>query len=200
MRKNLLKRTMALALSTFLSVTFVNAQTTWKVDRSHSVVKFVVTHNVVSEVEGTFKVFDGTIKTSKEDFTDAQIDFTISVESINTNNEGRDRHLKADDMFDVAKFPNATFKSTSFKHLGGNKYELKGNLTIKDVTKPVTWEVTYGGSIQGARGKKAGFKAKTTIDRFDYNIKWNRVIEAGGLVVGKEVEVEVKLELDEVKQ
>lgn len=186
-------------VATSLSIISVNAQNVWKLDKSHSVVKFTVIHNVVSEVDGTFKTFDASMKHTKADFSDAQIDFTITMESINTNNDGRDRHLKADDMFDVAKYPTATFKATSMKPLGGNKYQLTGDLTIKDVTKSVTWDVTYGGEIQGNKGKKIGFKARTTVDRFDYNLKWNRLIEAGGLVVGKEVEIEVKLQFDEVK-
>lgn len=199
MIKSLFKKSSALVLVALLTGSIANAQTTWKLDRSHSVVKFVVTHNVISEVDGTFKTFDGTLKNTKADFTDAEIEFTITMESINTNNEGRDRHLKAEDMFDVAKYPTATFKSKSMKHLGGKKYQLVGDLTIKDVTKTVTWDVTYGGEISGPRGRKIGFKANTTVDRFEYNLKWNRLIEAGGLVVGKDVEIEVKLELDEVK-
>lgn len=199
MLKISIKNTFALAALLFCSVTASFAQNNWKLDRSHTVVKFVVVHNVISEVDGSFKVFDGTMKNSKADFSDAQIDFTISMESINTNNDGRDRHLRAEDMFDVAKYPNATFKSTSMKPLGGNKYQLTGDLTIKDVTKSVTWDVTYGGELQGGRGKIIAFKAKTTIDRFDFNIKWNRLIEAGGLVVGKDVDIEIKLQLNEVK-
>lgn len=195
MRKlNLLMMTAALALG--MSAT---AQTKWKLDKGHSSVRFSVNHMVVSEAEGTFKMWDGTVEHSKDDFSDAKINFTVDVNSINTDNERRDGHLKSDDFFNAEKFPTMKFESTSMKPLGNNKYELKGNLTIRDVTKPVTFQVTHGGVIAGSRGRKAGFKATTTINRFDYNLKWDRATETGGLVVGKEVEVTVKVELDEVK-
>ncbi|MCF1715222.1 YceI family protein [Flavihumibacter sp. RY-1] len=195
MRKlNLLMMGAALALG--MSAT---AQTKWKLDKGHSSVRFSVNHMVVSEAEGTFKMWDGTVENSKDDFSDAKINFTVDVNSINTDNERRDGHLKSDDFFNVEKFPTMKFESTSMKPLGNNKYELKGNLTIRDVTKPVTFQVTHGGVIAGGRGRKAGFKATTTINRFDYNLKWDRATETGGLVVGKEVEVTVKVELDEVK-
>lgn len=176
-----------------------SAQTKWKLDKSHSSVRFSVSHMVVSEAEGTFKTWDGTVEHTKPDFSDAKISFTIDVASINTDNERRDNHLKSDDFFNAEKYPTIKFEGTSMKPLGNNKYELTGNLTIRDVTKQVTWNVTHGGILAGSRGKKAGFKATTTINRFDYGLKWDRATETGGLVVGKEVEITVKLELDEVK-
>jgi polyisoprenoid-binding protein YceI len=195
MRKlNLLMLTTALALG--MSAT---AQTKWKLDKGHSSVRFSVNHMVVSEAEGTFKMWDGTVEHGKDDFSDAKINFMVDVNSINTDNERRDGHLKSDDFFNAEKYPTIKFESTSMKPLGNNKYELKGNLTIRDVTKPVTFQVSHGGVIAGGRGRKAGFKATTTINRFDYNLKWDRATETGGLVVGKEVEVTVKVELDEVK-
>ena len=184
----------ALMLSTNLS-----AQTKWTLDKTHSSVRFSVSHMVVSEAEGTFKSWNGTVENTKPDFTDAKIAFTIDVSSINTDNENRDNHLKSPDFFDAQKFPTIKFESTSMQALGDNKYKLNGNLTIKDVTKPVTFDVTYGGSITGQRGTKAGFKATTTINRFDYNLKWDRATESGGLVVGKDVEITVKIELDQAK-
>lgn len=173
--------------------------TSWKLDKVHSVVKFSVTHMVVSETEGSFKLFDGTVDHTKADFSDAKINFTVDVNSISTDNEGRDKHLKSDDFFSAEKFPQMKFESTSMTPLGGNKYKLAGNLTIKDVTKPVTFDVTYGGTITTSRGTKAGFKATTIINRFDYNLKWDRATEAGSLVVSKEVEVTIKVELDKAK-
>lgn len=184
----------ALMLNTNLS-----AQTKWTLDKTHSSVRFSVSHMVVSEAEGTFKSWNGTVENTKPDFTDAKIAFTIDVSSINTDNENRDNHLKSPDFFDAQKFPTIKFESTSMQALGDNKYKLNGNLTIKDVTKPVTFDVTYGGSITGQRGTKAGFKATTTINRFDYNLKWDRATETGGLVVGKDVEITVKIELDQAK-
>ncbi|MFM2361133.1 MAG: hypothetical protein RLZZ316_35 [Bacteroidota bacterium] len=173
--------------------------TSWKLDKVHSVVKFSVTHMVVSETEGSFKLFDGSVEHTKADFSDAKINFTIDVNSINTDNEGRDKHLKSDDFFSAEKFPQMKFESTSMTPLGGNKYKLTGNLTIKDVTKPATFDVTYGGTIATSRGTKAGFKATAVINRFDYNLKWDRATETGSLVVSKEVEVTIKVELDKAK-
>jgi len=171
----------------------------WTLDKTHSNVKFTITHMVVSEVDGYFKLFDGSVENTKPDYSDAKISFTVDVNSINTDNENRDKHLKSDDFFNAEKFPQMKFESTSMKPLGGNKYKLDGNLTIRDVTKPVSFDVTYGGSVNTQRGAKAGFKAKTTINRFDYNLKWDRATETGGLVVSKEVEITVNVQLNEVK-
>ena len=176
------------------------AQTTWNTDNTHTNVKFTVTHLVVSEVEGSFRVFSGTVKSSKPDFTDASINFSVDVNSINTDNEMRDKHLKSDDFFNAEKFPAMTFKGTSFKKVSGNKYVLQGDLTIRDVTKKVTFDVAYGGTTKDPWGNtKAGFKAKAKINRFDYNLKWNTVTEAGGAVVSKDVDVVVNLELNQEK-
>ena len=181
------------------SATTLQTATKWTVDRSHSNVKFSVIHLVVSEMEGSFKVFDGTVEHTKADMSDAKINFTVDVNSINTDNENRDKHLKSDDFFNAEKFPSMTFASTSFTPKGNNKYELKGNLTIRDITKSVTFDVTFGGIATSTRGDKAGFKAKTTINRFDYNLKWDRATEAGGLVVSKEVDVTVFVEMNKAK-
>jgi polyisoprenoid-binding protein YceI len=163
---------------------------TWAVDAVHSNVKFTVTHLVISEVDGAFKVFDGQMNSVNEDFTDAQINFSIDVASINTDNEMRDNHLRSDDFFNADKFNKMSFESTSFKKVSGNKYELKGNLTIRNVTKPIVFDVTYGGTVKDPYGNlKAGFKAKSSINRFDYGLKWNSMTEAGGAVVGKEVQI-----------
>jgi len=170
--------------------------TKWTVDKPHSFIKFSVSHMVVSEAEGTFKVFDGTVEHTKPDFSDAKIAFTIDVNSINTDNENRDKHLKSDDFFNVEKFPTMKFESTSLQPLGNNKYKLKGNLTIRDVTRPVTFDVTYGGTITSKGKTKSGFKATTTINRLDYNLKWSAATETGEMVVGQDVEISVKLELN----
>jgi polyisoprenoid-binding protein YceI len=172
----------------------------WSVDKAHSNVKFTVTHLVVSEVEGSFKLFDGTLENSKADLSDAKINFTVDVNSINTDNEKRDGHLKSDDFFAADKFPQMKFTSTSMKAVGDNKYKLAGDLTIRDVTKPVEFDVTYGGSVAAMGTTKLGFKAQTTINRFDYNLKWDKATEGGGLVVSKEVNILVNVELNKVKE
>ena len=175
------------------------APTRWVIDRTHSNVKFTVTHLVISEVEGYFKIFDGSMETNKPDFSDAKISFSVDISSINTDNDNRDKHLKSDDFFNAEKFPQMKFESTSFTPLGNNKYKLAGNLTIRDITKPVTFDVTYGGTANMMGTVKAGFRAKTTINRFDYNLKWDKATEAGGLVVGKDVDITVNAELNQAK-
>jgi polyisoprenoid-binding protein YceI len=164
---------------------------TWTVDKPHTNVKFSISHLVISDVDGNFKSFDGTMESSKPDFSDAKITFTADVNSINTDNEMRDNHLKSDDFFNAAKFPQIKFVSTSFTPLGDNKYKLIGNLTIRDVTKPVTFEVKYGGTVVAMGGTHAGFKATAKIDRFDYNLKWSKSTESGGLVAGKDVDITI---------
>jgi polyisoprenoid-binding protein YceI len=173
--------------------------TKWTLDKVHSVVRFSVSHMVVSEAEGTFKMFDGSMENSKEDFSDAKIMFTIDANSISTDNENRDKHLKSDDFFNTEKYPQIKFESTSFTPQGNNKYKLVGNLSVRDVTKPVTFDVVYGGTIKTQRGNKCGFKATTTINRIDYNLKYSKTVETGGLAVGHDVTITVKVEMDEAK-
>jgi polyisoprenoid-binding protein YceI len=178
------------------SVSLHSSQTDkWTLDKAHTNVKFSVTHLVISDVDGSFKTFDGTMESSKPDFSDAKISFSAEVASINTDNEKRDGHLKSPDFFDATKYPEIKFTSTSFVPLGDNKYTLVGNLTIRDVTKPVTFDVKYGGTAKSFDGGiHAGFKATSKIDRFDYNLKWNAATEAGGAVVGKEVDITLNVD------
>jgi polyisoprenoid-binding protein YceI len=163
----------------------------WVVDKPHTNVKFSVAHLVISDVDGNFKSFDGTMEASKPDFSDAKITFTADVNSISTDNEMRDNHLKSDDFLNAAKYPQIKFVSTSFTPQGDNKYKLVGDLTIRDVTKSVTFDVKYGGTVVAMGGTHAGFKATAKIDRFDYNLKWSKTTEAGGLVAGKDVEITI---------
>src|SRR6516164_8408150 len=168
--------------------------TKWTLDKVHSTVLFSVTHLVVSDVEGSFKSFDGSMEAAKPDFSDAVINFTVEVSSVSTDNENRDKHLKSDDFFNVEKFPQMKFISTAFQPQGNNKYKLMGNLTIRDITKPVSFDVTYGGQVNAMGGTHSGFKAKTTINRLDYNLKWDKTTEAGGLVVGHDVDITINID------
>jgi polyisoprenoid-binding protein YceI len=194
-----MKKIISLAIVALLT-TSVFAQTKWNVDAVHSNVRFTVPHLVISEVEGLFKKFSGEVVAAKPDFTDAAVNFTIDVNSIDTDNEMRDKHLKADDFFNAEQFPAAIFKSTSFKKVSGNKYKLTGNLTIRNVTKPVTFDVVYGGTAKDGYGNtKAGFKATTVINRFDYGLKWNALTEAGGATVGQDITIDLKLQFAQAK-
>lgn len=183
-----------------LGFTFVNAQTKWNIDKSHSNVGFAVTHLIISEVTGQFKSFDGNIEFSKDDLSDANINFSIDAASISTENEGRDKHLRSDDFFNAEKFPKITFVGKSIKKVAGKKFKLVGDFTLRDVTKSITLDVVYNGSIKDPWGNtKAGFKITGELNRFDYNLKWNNLMEAGGAVVGKEVTITVNLELSKAK-
>ena len=193
-----MNRFKALLFITALAVSSVFAQKTgWTLDKAHSSVGFSIKHMVISEVTGNFKDFDITFKSTKSDFTDASVDATIKVASINTDNEKRDGHLKTDDFFNAEKFPLITFKSTSFEKIGENKYKITGDLTIRDVTKKVTFDATYNGSIKAPWGAIINsWKATLAINRFDYGLKWNKAIEAGGLIAGDTVNITLNLELN----
>ncbi len=194
-----MKKTM-IAILTMAAPGLTVAQTKWDIDNAHSQVMFNVSHLVISEVTGQFKTFSGNITTRNPDFTDAVIDFQIDVASINTDNQMRDDHLKGDDFFNAGKYPKMVFKGKELKKVSGNKYKLTGDLTIRDVTKTVTLDVTYSGTVKDPWGNtKAGFKIKGSVNRFDYNLKWNTITEAGGAVVGPEVEIICNLQLSQAK-
>ena len=168
--------------------------TKWVLDKAHTNVIFSISHLVVSDVQGNFKSFEGSMESSKPDFSDAKINFAVDISSINTDNENRDKDLKSDNFFNAEKFPQMKFASKSFEPLGNNKYKLTGDLTIRDITKPVVFDVSYGGSVNMMGSTHAGFKAKTTINRFDYNLKWDKKTEGGGLVVGKDVDITINVD------
>ncbi len=180
----------------FFSVASFSQTTAWKFDKAHSQVEFNVTYLIISEVTGNFRAFDGTVKTKGEDFSDAEIEFTIETKSIDTDSEKRDNHLRSDDFFNAKKYPQLKFKSKSMMKVGDKKYKLVGDLTIRDVTKQVELDVVYGGSaVDNAKNTKIGFKITGTVNRFDYNLKWNALIETGGAVVGSEVEIICNVQL-----
>jgi polyisoprenoid-binding protein YceI len=173
----------------------------WSFEKSHCKIAFTVAHFGISETDGQFKKFDGTINTTKDDFSDAKIDFVVDVNSINTDDEQRDGHLKSADFFDVAKYPNIVFKSKSFKPVGKNKYKLAGDFTMHGVTKPVTFDVIYGGTIakDPFGNTKAGFKLTGEINRKDWGLVWNKALDAGGVAVGDEVKIVANIELLKAK-
>lgn len=176
--------------------TSVTAQKNWSVDPRHSKIKFTTTHSMITEVDGYFKVYEGQITGAKEDFTGASILFSADASSINTEDEQRDGHLKSPDFFDVEKYPKITFKSTSFKKLNSKNYKLVGDLTIKGVTKTVSFDVIYTGTVKDPSGDtRAGFKLTGNVNRYDYGLKWNMILEAGGLFVSENVAIVCNLEL-----
>jgi len=172
----------------------VKAQTTWNADQAHSSIGFGVTHMIVSEVNGNFKDFTAKVVSKNADFDGAEVEFSAKVASINTENERRDGHLKSPDFFEAEKFPEITFKGTLVK--AGGKYQLKGQFTMKGVTKDVAFDVTYGGTVDTGRGMKSGFKLVGKINRQDYGVKWANKMQDGSAVVSDEVEVTCKIELN----
>jgi polyisoprenoid-binding protein YceI len=158
---------------------------TWNLDKSHSKMTFTATHLMISEVDGVFKSFDANITASKEDFSDAVFSLNADLKQLTTNNDGRDGHLQKEDMFDTAKFPTLTFKSTSIVAAGPKKFKLTGDLTIKGVTKPVTLDLTMIGTATNRQGKKlAGFKATGSINRTQFGVG-----AMPSAVVGEEIEL-----------
>ena len=170
------------------------ATTKWVLDPTHSEVQFKVKHLVISTVSGFFKSFEGSLTTDSEDFENAKVEFSLDVNSIDTNQEQRDAHLKSADFFDAEKYPKISFTSTSFTK-DGDDYQLKGDLTIKDVTKPVSLDVEYGGSAGDFYGNtKAGFEVTGKINRKDFGLTWDGVTEAGSIVVGEDIKLIINVQ------
>lgn len=172
----------------------MSVKTKWVLDPTHSEVLFKVKHLVISTVTGTFKVFNGSFETENEDFSNADIEFSLDANSIDTNQEQRDAHLRSADFFDAEKFPVISFKSTSFIKKGDD-YELTGDLTVKNVTKPVKLDVELGGVATDAYGnEKAGFEITGKISRKEFDLTWSAVTEAGAIVVGDEIKLNINLQ------
>src|SRR6185437_16047120 len=154
---------------------------------------------VISTVSGSFKKFDVNVETNGDDFTTAKIRFNADVNSISTNNEQRDGHLKSPDFFDAANHPQLNFEGTKLEKISNDEYKLHGNLTIRETTKPVTLNVEYGGVIQDPWGNtRVGFTIDGKINRKEYGLVWHAVTETGGLVAGDDVKIHVNVEF--VKQ
>jgi polyisoprenoid-binding protein YceI len=169
---------------------------TYKIDAAHSEITFKVKHLMITNVTGNFTKFDATMESAAADFSDAKISFDADVNSISTNNADRDGHLKSDDFFSAEKFPTLSFKSTSFKNNGGSDYTLTGDLTIRDVTKSVSFPVEYGGTATDPYGQvKSGFEIAGKFNRSDFGLTWSVVTEAGGVMVSDEVKLHLNVQM-----
>lgn len=169
----------------------------WTVDQSHSTIGFEVKHMMVSKVKGQFNNYTADVEaTELTDLTTASIHFEFDVASINTNSEDRDNHLKSADFFSVEEFSKITFTSTNIVK-DGDDYKVSGELTIKDVTKPVTFDVEFGGKGTNPWGVEVyGFEAEAKINREEFGLTWNAALETGGVLVGKDIKIKVELELN----
>jgi len=166
------------------------ATTKWALDPMHSEVQFKVKHLVISTVTGSFKTFEGTVTTEGDTFEGAEVEFSLDVNSIDTNQEQRDGHLKSAEFFDAEKYPKITFKSTSL-----TDDKLTGDLTIKDVTKSVTLDVEHGGTATDFYGNlKAGFEVTGKINRKEFGLTWSGVTEAGAVVVGEDIKLIINVQ------
>lgn len=174
--------------------------TTWILDPTHSEVVFKVKHLVISTVTGHFRTFDGTVVTENEtDFTTGKIDFNIDTASIDTNQAQRDEHLKSADFFDAEQFPKITFASTSIKAKDDDEFVLQGDLTICEITKPIEFNVEFGGTVTDPYGNfKAGFEVSGKISRKEFGLTWSAVTETGAIVVGDDIKIQASVQF--VKQ
>jgi polyisoprenoid-binding protein YceI len=167
----------------------------YKIDPSHSVIGFSIRHFEISFVRGRFKDFSGMIRYDGSDVTKSTVEFTAKVESIDTGVAGRDNHLRTADFFDVAKYPEMTFKSTKVEKKRNNAYVLHGDFTLKGVTKPISFPFMLTGGVKDNRGNtRFGVAAETKINRRDYGITWGSSMANGGLNVGNEVIIDLQLE------
>jgi polyisoprenoid-binding protein YceI len=178
-----------------LIIVKLSLMATWALDANHSEVTFKVKHLVISSITGKFKSFEGTVESDKEDFTDARIQFSADVNSIDTGNEQRDGHLKSPDFFDAASHPKIHFESTGIVKKGSD-FQVHGNLTIRGVTKPVELLADFGGVQKDFYGNTvAGFEINGKINRKEFGLHWSAVTETGGIVVGDDVKLSVNAEI-----
>lgn len=172
---------------------------TWIIDTAHSEIGFKVKHLVISTVSGKFTSFQGKLEGDPKAFTKSKITFAADIDSIHTGNEQRDGHLKSADFFDAASYSQLTFVSTKIEPVTDNEFKVTGDLTIRNVTKPLTLHVEYGGIQDNLYGQTvAGFEATGKINRQEFGLTWSAVTEAGGIVVADDVKLVIAAEL--VKQ
>jgi polyisoprenoid-binding protein YceI len=173
----------------------LTASAQWKLDKSHSSINFSIEHMVISETKGQFKKFDVAVTAAKPDFTDMKGTVTIDVNSVNTEDEGRDKHLTGEDFFNVEKNPSMTYEITGVKKVSGKNYMLMGKLTMNGVTKPMNVSAVYGGTIKDPYGNtRAGFKFKGTIDRFAHGMSYGKGKPMNG-GIGQTVDLTGSVEL-----
>jgi len=180
------------------STLFATAQSTnWKIDHAHSRIQFSVEHMVISHITGKFKIFKGTLLSGKKDFSDLKVvNFTIDVNSIDTDNSTRDKNLRSNEFFDVTKYPSIIFNSTSIVTKDSTNYLLKGNLTMHGVTKEVTFNLKYNGTVKDPWGNtRTGFTATSSLNRKDYNLNYNAALGAGEAMVGNTVTISCSFEV-----
>lgn len=170
--------------------------TKWSVDASHSQIGFRVKHMVISTVSGLFKNYTVDVETQGDDFTTAQVNVTVDTASVDTGSEQRDGHLKSDDFFNSEKYPQMKFVSAKVEKVNDERYHLHGNLTVRDITKPILLDVEFGGIVKDMYGlTRAGFAVTGKISRSEYGLKWNAALETGGMVVSDDVRINCEIQV-----
>src|SRR5881275_1686869 len=168
---------------------------TWTVDPMHTQVEFSAKHMGIMTVKGAFTGVSAAIDFNEDDFTGSSVEATIDASTLSTHDKQRDAHLKSPDFLDVEQFPTITFKSTRIEHAAHDQYRMTGDLTIKNVTRPVSLDVVYSGQAKDPMGNMhAGFSAHTTINRKDWGLSWNVALETGGLLVGDQIKIALEIE------
>lgn len=174
-------------------------KTNWKIDTLHSQIGFKVKHMMITNVTGTFDQFDASIEVEDDDFTSAEFAFNANVDSINTGVADRDAHLKSEDFFNATAHPLLSFKSTGVKKISENDYEIHGDISIRDVTKPIVLKADFGGVVVDPYGQtKTGFSVEGKIKRSEFGLTWSAITEAGSIVVSDEVKLNCEIQF--VKQ
>ena len=170
------------------------AVSTWTIDPAHSGVEFAVKHMMVSTVKGRFGSFEGRIQLNEADAASSSVTASVDTASVDTREAQRDAHLRSDDFFGAEQYPKMTFRSTKVEHVEGDRWQITGDLTIRDVTREVVLDTEYEGQIKDAYGKqRAAFSADTVLNRKDFGLNWNGLIETGGVIVGDKVRVTLNI-------
>jgi len=169
--------------------------TTWNIDATHSTIGFSIRHMVFSKVRGRFLKYTGAIQLDNDDASKSWVEVTIDATSIDTGTAQRDTHLRSADFFDVETFPELRFRSTRIEDAGGGRLRVIGDLTIRDVTREIALDAEPAGRGMDPWGnERIGFAAKASIDRKDFGLKWNQLLEAGGVLVGDKVDIELDVQ------
>ncbi|HGY54992.1 MAG TPA: polyisoprenoid-binding protein [Caldithrix abyssi] len=196
-----MKKMLSIFSILFVVALAANAQQTrWVIDKAHTNILFTISHMVISDVSGQFHDYEAEILADKPDFSDLKINISIDVKSIDTDNAKRDDHLRSADFFDVAKYPEMTFISKTMKKTGDKTYQLTGDFTMHGITKEITLDVKYSGTITDPWGNtRAGFKLTGSLNRGDFGLKYNSVMDNGGLLIGEEVNIICNVEIVKAK-
>jgi polyisoprenoid-binding protein YceI len=167
----------------------------WDIDYVHSSINFSVRHLMISKVHGRFSKWTGTLEFDEQNPSKSRVDIRIDASSIDTKEAQRDDHLRSPDFLEVAKYPEITFRSKSVEDTGDSQFRVKGDLTIRGITLPATLDTEYGGRVKDVwGGDRAGFSARVSVNRKDFGLTWNQLLETGGIAVGEKVEINIDIE------